>query len=160
MDINNWVFTIKVLEISVGEPLPVSTMTLLKVLQDSALPCLLAHKLHPHWVSPFSEQASSYLWIFAHVAAFLKYFPACFLGKSFFDLRNKAIITLNSLNISFTAFLIQLHIYISIWLILLYSIQKSPTWIVRHVCVNRLNLKPKTYLLELDSNLTKWASLN
>ena len=65
--------------------------------------CLFAQKLHPHWASSFSEQTSSYL------DAFPEYFPACFLGKNFFDLRNKAIISLNSLNIPYIA-LLQLYI--------------------------------------------------
>ena len=74
-----------------------------KVLLALALPLSLCSKAPLHWASSFSEQASSYL------DAFPKYFPARFLGKNFFDLRNKAIISLNSLKIPYIA-LLQLHV--------------------------------------------------
>ena len=102
MGINDGVLTIKVLKINLEvheQSLPIWSLRSYKL-----WPChhLFAQKFHPHWASSFSEQASSYL------DAFLKYFPACFLGKNF-DLRNKAIISLNSLNIPYIA-LLQLHI--------------------------------------------------
>ena len=74
-----------------------------KVLLALALPLSLCSKAPLHWASSFSEQASSYL------DAFPKYFPARFLGKNFFDLRNKVIISLNSLKIPYIA-LLQLHV--------------------------------------------------